>query len=350
MANVTFVPLSSYNWNVSHFKTLPWNPTVYCLTASFLAVALWLSLDLTVQIFITFKKYNSLYFWSILIASWGVAVEAVGFVLDLFVPGINPILTWVLLKIGWICNTTGFSIVLYSRLHFVVHSRRTLRVILAIIIFDAFLFHTPLSVLLLGTATGHDSWNSIIPPFEYFQACGFLIQETMLGGIYIIQTAQFLRPGYSTELHRPVRRLIAVQVGVVLLDIAFIVLDCVGYFTIKAILHPFIYGFKLKIEFAVLNLLVGLVRQDDSHWVGFIAAVRASSKPSRRCSFAIPSFLGRRRANVQSQAIMAKESPIGNLTNSARPIAQATGSVQEEEWIDDLEGRYIGRFGLDGQP
>jgi hypothetical protein len=88
------------------------------------------------------------------------------------------------------------------------------------IIFNAFLFHKPLAVLLMGIATGkHDNWNLIVPPFEYFQACGFLIQETVLGGIYIFQTAQFLQSCYSNEVRRKIGMFIAVQVGVVLFDI-----------------------------------------------------------------------------------------------------------------------------------
>lgn len=50
------------------------------------------------------------------------------------------------------------------------------------------------------------------------------------------------------------------EVIVVLSDIAFIVVDGLGYFTLKAILHPFIYGVKLKIEFIALNMLVVLSR------------------------------------------------------------------------------------------
>jgi hypothetical protein len=69
MDNITFIPLSSYNWDISHFNTLPWNPTVFCFTASFFAIAMWPVLDLAVLVFVTFKKYNGIYFWSILIAA-----------------------------------------------------------------------------------------------------------------------------------------------------------------------------------------------------------------------------------------------------------------------------------------
>jgi hypothetical protein len=62
-----FVPLSAYNWGqygaIKHGKILPWNPVVYCLIASFRAVAFWIAMELLIQIFCTFKKRTTLYFW-----------------------------------------------------------------------------------------------------------------------------------------------------------------------------------------------------------------------------------------------------------------------------------------------
>ena len=263
MADGQFVPLSSYNWSLGNFDVLQWNPTVYCLVASFFAVSLWLSLELSVQVYCTFKRRTGLYFWSILIVAGGIALHTIGLLLKLLVPSANPIASTVMAKIGWIMDTTGFSVVLYSRLHLVVHNRKTLRLVLVMIIVDAVLFHTPMIVFLMGLSI-HKDWDPYVTPFEYTQVVGFSIQETIISGIYIQKTAKFLKSGYSDKMHKVMTMLIAVQVLVVLMDIALLVIDCIGMFTLKAVLHPFAYGIKLKIEFAVLNLLLNLVRHDSA--------------------------------------------------------------------------------------
>lgn len=160
-------------------------------------------------------------------------------------------------------DTTGFAVVLYSRLHLVVYSRKTLHLVLAMIVIDAVLFHTPMVIFLMGLSM-HTDWDPYVTPFEYTQVVGFSIQETVISCIYIRKTAKFLKAGYSTRARKVMTMLIAVQVLVVLMDIALLVIDCIGMFTLKAVLHPFAYGIKLKIEFAVLNLLLNLVKHGSS--------------------------------------------------------------------------------------
>jgi hypothetical protein len=160
-------------------------------------------------------------------------------------------------------DTTGFAVVLYSRLHLVVYSRKTLHLVLAMIVIDAVLFHTPMIIFLMGLSM-HKDWDPYVTPFEYTQVVGFSIQETVISCIYIRKTAKFLKAGYSTRARKVMTMLIAVQVLVVLMDIVLLVIDCIGMFTLKAVLHPFAYGIKLKIEFAVLNLLLNLVKHGSS--------------------------------------------------------------------------------------
>src|SRR4051812_15392021 len=45
----------------------------------FNSMALWSVVELTFMIFATFKRRRGLYFWSFLIASWGIAPHAIGF-------------------------------------------------------------------------------------------------------------------------------------------------------------------------------------------------------------------------------------------------------------------------------
>ena len=61
--------------------------TLTCIRSvfvSFTAAAMWASISVTVRIFLTLKKRN-LYFWSMLICTWGIAVRALGNVLNIMV-------------------------------------------------------------------------------------------------------------------------------------------------------------------------------------------------------------------------------------------------------------------------
>ena len=254
-----FIPFRDYNWGLSALGPLPWNPTAYCLVASIFAVSFWLVAELSVQVFFTFKKHNGLYFWSILAVICGVAFHSVGLLLVVFVPESNQTFSTVIAKIGWIGDSTGFAIVLYSRLHLVVRNSRILHFILAMIIVDAFLFHTPVIVLLIGRTISPDrDWDKYVPPIERVQVVGFALQETLIGSIYIWRTTNFLKSTYY-NIRRVMISLIATQVAVFLIDVFMIAIDYHGWFTLKAILHPLSSAVKVKIEFAVLNQLLNVV-------------------------------------------------------------------------------------------
>jgi hypothetical protein len=58
LASSQFVPFSSGIWLSSRF--LPWNPLVYCLVSAILAIAYWLVLELSFEVYLTFKRHDSL--------------------------------------------------------------------------------------------------------------------------------------------------------------------------------------------------------------------------------------------------------------------------------------------------
>jgi hypothetical protein len=386
MADMHFVPLSSYDWSLGNFDFLQWNPTVYCLVASFFAVSLWLALELTVQVCTTFKRRTGLYFWSILIVACGIAFHTIGLLLKLLVPGANVIFATVLAKVGWVMDTTGFAVVLYSRLHLVVQSQKTLRRVLVMIIVNAIIFHTPIIIFLMGLSI-HKDWDPYVTPFEYTQVAGFSIQETIISYIYILKTIKFLKSGYSTQLRKVTTMLITVQVLVVLMDIALLVIDCIGMFTLKAVLHPFAYGIKLKIEFAVLNLLLNLVKHggvagnffgapDGDNWDRDPASDLPIGKPPARWSWfrhtldhnerhssaAKDNIMRRLESDVAWQDTTRSNSATTVLPLHRPPLAVVapnmmrlySGSTLQDGLpekardndIEDVERQYLGNFGF----
>jgi hypothetical protein len=235
-----------------------------------------MTIELTLQIFFTFKRRKSLYFWSLLICTWGIAGHVLGLILKLFNEG-NWIISSIvgcavsvmiastylrqIFKIGWVSNVTGFSIVLYSRLNLVVRNRKILRAVLCMICIDAVLFHTPIIIFDFGISSPHPNvwyWPMIV--MEKIQVVGFSIQESIISMLYIYHASKFLKDVYTRQTHRVMQLLIFAQLMAILFDISLITVDCNNMFTLKVIIHPFAYAIKLKMEFVVLNQLLALIK------------------------------------------------------------------------------------------
>lgn len=88
------------------------------------------------------RRYWTLYFWTILLSNLGVLICATEQIMSVSVPGINKLLIVVLSSAGWPLMVTGQSLVLYSRLHMLFIEKRTLRMVLAMIICNAVVIHS----------------------------------------------------------------------------------------------------------------------------------------------------------------------------------------------------------------
>jgi len=88
--------------------------------AAFTGIAVFNVLEINVSIFTTFQRRMGLYFWSLLAASWGIPIHAIGFLLKFFRLCRNDTANVAVITVGWFAMVTGQSIVLYSRLHLIV--------------------------------------------------------------------------------------------------------------------------------------------------------------------------------------------------------------------------------------
>lgn len=131
------------------------SPTAFCLIASFCAVAYWMSLELLVLVYVTFKRHSGVYFWSIVITNLGIILQTTGYILKSFENPASDILTTIICKVGWVSNVTGFAIVLWSRLHLVVNNERLLKVVLWVIIVNGVICHTPIVVCEFGLTSAN---------------------------------------------------------------------------------------------------------------------------------------------------------------------------------------------------
>jgi hypothetical protein len=157
------------------------------IIASFSALAWYNALELNVLVFVTFKKYSGVYFWSLLISSWGVIPYAMGFLFKFFQITSNDFISVTLITIGWYCMVTGQAIVLWSRLHLVLRNENILKRILWMIMINVLMLHIPTTVLTYGS-NGTIHTRSFVRGYnvmEKIQMTGFCIQEFIISGFYL---------------------------------------------------------------------------------------------------------------------------------------------------------------------
>lgn len=135
------------------------------------------------------------------------------------------------------------------------------------ILTNGFVFHSALVILQYGFAAAskseRESWLKVLNPFERVQITMFTVQEVIISGLYMRATYELLQERiihHADKTRKALILLFVVQTVVIMLDVIIITLDLAGYFTLKAIIHSWVYGLKLELEFVVLNQLVEIAQ------------------------------------------------------------------------------------------
>lgn len=230
----------------------------------FISIAYYNVLELTISIFTSFKKRSGLYFWSILIATWGIAFNGTGYLLMHLSLTTEALVYATIILIGWCSMVTGQSVVLYSRLHIVMRHQKRLRLVLYMIIANATWLHLPIIILVYGVNSANpEPFRNPYVIFEKIQLSVFFVQELIISSLYVWETTKRLRLEKSigdTRTRKIMNHLIWVNVLVVLLDISILALEFTNLFEIQTAWKPLVYSIKLKLEFSILNQLVNLTR------------------------------------------------------------------------------------------
>lgn len=93
------------------------------------------NVELLMKVFLVFRKYSGVYFYSLIFSALGTACyQSFLYALTLDMMDIHGSLS--ALQIGWAFMVTGQSLVLWSRLHLILVEPKVLKVILAMIIFS----------------------------------------------------------------------------------------------------------------------------------------------------------------------------------------------------------------------
>ncbi|KAH7132149.1 hypothetical protein B0J11DRAFT_577090 [Dendryphion nanum] len=230
---------------------------------AFLAIAIYNVVELTLVIFTTFRRRHGLYFWSLLVATWGIVPYCLGFFLKFYNITSSSALYITLISIGWPCMITGQSLVLYSRLHLITRSlSSSCKWVLYMIIVDAIICHIPIIVLLYGANSPNpEPFISPYSIYEKVQITIFFIQEVIISGIYLYRTTKLLRSegGIRGRNSRMVMvHLVWVNLIIIALDITLLAIEYAGYYDIQTTYKAAVYSVKIKMEFSILNKLLDL--------------------------------------------------------------------------------------------
>ena len=127
---------------------------------------------------------------------------------------------------GWVAMVPGQYFVLFSRLHLVVRKKRTLNLVLGMIIIDAIILHTPTIVLTIGSnGPNGPHFAPIFNVMERIQLAMFCIQEFIISTIYIVCTVRLLKSIYHSRTRAVMFELIAINFVFLSMDIILIGLE-----------------------------------------------------------------------------------------------------------------------------
>jgi hypothetical protein len=249
---------------------------------AFLTIALYNVAELNFIILATFKRRSGLYFWSFIVATWGIVPYSVGFLIKALQLG-GPAWGYVTaIVVGWCCMVTGQSIVLYSRLHIVLRNEKHLRYVLAMIVTNAIICHIPITVMVYGANSANpDPFIRLYSIMERVQVTLFFLQETIISALYIHETVALMRVRRHVSMPGSGRRLmthlVIVNIIIVVLDVTILGLEYASLYDLQTAYKALVYGLKLKLEFSILNRLVEMTTGSSSADHSSYARTRAEN-------------------------------------------------------------------------
>ena len=289
-----------------------WKPGEENAATAFLALTFYLILDVNIGIHRVFKRKQGLYFWSLVVATWGCAVDTIGILLKNFKPEwgtrIWPFWT-VLILCGWSSFATAECVILYSRLHLVNQSPKVQRNVLIMIIIGSLALVIPNCVMMFPAYDVDPKVSSVWSPrmaiVDRTSQLGFSLLEGIISGVYIWSLINILKLKSNVRQRRVMYDLLYVNVIVISVDIVVTVLIFLNQVNLAYPIQVFSYALKFKLEFVVLNQLMAV-----------------AARGVRRDSFA------ERRYHTQMEA---PSSGLGSGRVDEIPLGNISGSTQSSQ-------------------
>ncbi|KAL2024895.1 hypothetical protein VTK56DRAFT_3594 [Thermocarpiscus australiensis] len=275
--------------------------------AAFTGISWYIGAEINTSLFLLFKRCRGLYFWSAALSSWGVVLQPLFIILGDYGIWTDLKGSIVMIYLTWLIMVIPQSWLLYSRLHLIAHHETMLRWIKMVLIFTSIVFSVP--TIIIGTIAQATDISpglfAINLAWDRVQLTVYFVQETALSLLYIWQARKYLHnssllsqqpylestvAGSSTtapttraapETRQLLLHLVFANVLVIALDIALLGVQYAGLFYLQGAFKPCVYGVKLKVEFAILNRLVDLVRRHGRGTAGGPSSYPSESGGSR---------------------------------------------------------------------
>ncbi|PVI02751.1 hypothetical protein DM02DRAFT_670328 [Periconia macrospinosa] len=255
---------ATLNGTIIHYDFFDPSRTIPQAMTAFTAIAWFNAAETLILIFLYFKRYQGLYFWSILLATAAVVPYATGAWMKQYDLHHSYRIDEVFLTCGWVVMVTGQALVLYSRLHLVCQDYALLRFVFWMIVFNASIFIIPTLILdsFQFSAKHIHIYNRGYFIMEKIEMTAFAMQELFISGIYLWEVWKMfkVRRVLSFKSQRSMWQLLAMNLFHFILDITLLIIQFMGMYQIQATFKGLVYSVSLKIEFAVLNSLVESVR------------------------------------------------------------------------------------------
>jgi hypothetical protein len=237
--------------------TLPYKTALVVIV--FLALAVSHALEVFINIFRRFRSYRGVYFYSLIAASVGIVIHAMGYFIRNYDISHSAPLEITLACGGGMLMITGQSIVLWSRLHLISPGKRD-RWLLIMVIADCIIVQGGATTLFAGSNSPNPApWLKVYEKWEIFQVTWFVFQECLISALYIYRTFVLMRSSVAfrgPDAKRVFKHLIVVNMVVIALDVTILAFQYAGLYEVQTSWKTLAYAIKLKLEFDILNQLV----------------------------------------------------------------------------------------------
>jgi hypothetical protein len=319
--------------------------------------------EILVLVFATFKRYNGAYFWSILATASGLIIYTTAFLLVNFENPFSPVVINAMLNVGFTLNTFGYPLVLWSRLHLVIgYKPRFLKAVLVLII--TICVGTVVTALAIGYGVFYKHPEKFLYELiaNHVEAFALALQDLFIAVVYIYETSEFLKSGYSIQTRKVIGLLVVVQSFCVAVDIT-VIASSFNQARLAGSITPVVISVKLRLEFVVLNQLRSLVKRGLAPALSLRSAPRvrgqhlesakgADQAPGESLQLPKPE----RIANTEQAALSSSASPgttpcscgvsgreKQNLHDPDEILSEEAKNLARSS-VDDLEAMYLGQW------
>ncbi|KAJ3325368.1 hypothetical protein HDV06_004227 [Boothiomyces sp. JEL0866] len=212
--------------------------------------------ELLLMIFNRFKSYRSVYFKTLVASTLGTVGFALGYLMLYFGAFANMAPSLFVITIGWHCMVTGFSMMMYSRLHLFCVDTTLISLCLKLITVTYVFLQLPTTVLIWGAnMIGTTAWIQAYGAFEGFQVTIFFIQETLLCTVYLLYVSKNpfkIEKSVATDL---TKQTFNVNVLIIVLDLIMVGVEYAQMLDYQIMVKALCYSMKLKLAYHMMNNL-----------------------------------------------------------------------------------------------